>query len=292
MTLRVIHYFPLMKEAQPTPSPMPQGWLDQQTASALRFDPATTEVHIVGDLTIGPTAFLDHWAQDTIFLLRLVEGSARIELTGAPPMKLKAGAFAMLFPGRTLTVKLQAKKNRLVYLSLRGKGVVDAVLRFGFWDRQCEKAVFADEFFAALLALFAERGRNGHDPDVLRLSERILQSLATRVRSSGGNAALCDAVRTIHTMPREKFTAEAAAEILGMTRVTLANVFRRAGFPPPGEYIAQVRTMLAQEMIYDRSLTMRQIARRLGFATATAFTVFFKRRTGLTPRAYRQHPIQ
>lgn len=275
-----------------TSLPLPQGWQDEMSATALCFRPQQTEIHIVGDLLIGPTAFLDCWAQDTVFFLRMVKGAARVDLSDASPISLTEGSFVVLFPGRTLSVALQAKSNRIVYLSLRGPGIVDAVLRLGFWDRQCMKAAFAGDFFDSLLSLFAERQRNGRDPDVLRLCERILHSLASRVRNSGGNAMLCDAVKAINTMPRENFTTEAAAERLGVTRATLTNIFRRAGFPPPGEYIAQVRTMLAKEMIYDNKLTMRQIAGRLGFATPTAFALFFRRRTGVTPTAFRRQPIR
>ncbi|MCM1504490.1 MAG: helix-turn-helix domain-containing protein [Muribaculum sp.] len=53
------------------------------------------------------------------------------------------------------------------------------------------------------------------------------------------------------------------------------------------DFIHAMVTTIAKEMAYDESLSLSEIAYRLGFKYPQHFSRFFKRNTGMTPNQYR-----
>jgi len=256
------------------------------------LDLSRARITNIGDMSTGPHTFFDKWAMDSVFFLRVLEGSAEILETDARPMTVPAGSFVVLFPGRLTTLHLTETHNRMVYVSLRGLGMAEALLRFGYHHRMTACVDYGEEFFNQLFELYAGRPQASRDPDVLGLCQILLTALARRVRNTAGNARLFDAIRQINAMSRDAFTTKSAAAMLGVSRATLDNLFRHGGMPPPGEYIANVRLILAQEALIDTRDTVYEIARRLGFSGPTAFAAFFRRNLGLTPTQYRDRPVR
>ena len=54
------------------------------------------------------------------------------------------------------------------------------------------------------------------------------------------------------------------------------------------DFIHAMVTTIAKEMVYDESLSLSEIAYRLGFKYPQHFSRFFKRNTGMTPNQYRE----
>jgi len=266
-------------------------WNDCQSAATAKLLPSRHEIHFIGVLESQPLSFMDRYPLDTVLFLYTVEGVATITDGDGQTFSLDAGHCTVVFPGHSFSIRLTAPHNRLAYMSLKGAGIVDAVLSFGFCDRGVTNIEFPENFFRELLNLFTGLKNDGRHPNVLKLAERLLDTFALRLRNCGGNAPLFDAVKAINTMPREVFTLEEAAKRLNRSRTSLVNLFKAGGMPSPGEYIARLRTLLAKEMLFDREKSVAQIAAALGFAGTTPFTAFFRRRTGLTPTAFRRRPI-
>lgn len=56
----------------------------------------------------------------------------------------------------------------------------------------------------------------------------------------------------------------------------------------PHQYITAMRIERAKELLKSRSVTLAEIAFRLGFASQSHFTAVFRRRVGVTPNVYRK----
>ena len=83
-------------------------------------------------------------------------------------------------------------------------------------------------------------------------------------------------------------SVEQICEATGVSRSTLDNLFRaHLGRSVAGE-ISRTRLQRSQNLLRHSGLSLAEIARSCGFASATYFGRFFKRETGLTPNAYRR----
>jgi AraC family transcriptional activator of pobA len=86
----------------------------------------------------------------------------------------------------------------------------------------------------------------------------------------------------------ERWTVGHFCEALGTSREHLHAVSMRSFGRPPGLMIRQ-RTMLeARRLLEQSSLSVDQVAQRLGFASAPQFNRFFKTLEGMPPGQYRR----
>jgi len=78
------------------------------------------------------------------------------------------------------------------------------------------------------------------------------------------------------------------AEDLGISRRTFERQFRRLVGHSPSEEIRIRRLDRAKALLADPTVPITAVAAELGFAEAAAFSRFFRRHIGQTPREYRQ----
>lgn len=79
---------------------------------------------------------------------------------------------------------------------------------------------------------------------------------------------------------------DSVATTMGLSRQTLFRRLRAEGVTFE-EVLDQLRRALAIRLVQDRTLTISEIAERLGFSDGTALSRAYKRWTGLSPRAAR-----
>jgi AraC-like DNA-binding protein len=110
-----------------------------------------------------------------------------------------------------------------------------------------------------------------------------------------------------HTLPRSRFRPllewveaqlgepleiPAWAERAGLDPVYYANAFSAEIGAPPHQWLLRRRLERAQEMLWEDDQTVRAIARAVGFQDESYFSRLFRRKVGMTPRAYRQRRVQ
>lgn len=81
---------------------------------------------------------------------------------------------------------------------------------------------------------------------------------------------------------------EEAACVVNMTPAYLSRLFRKEmgiGFV---KYIAQRRMAIANELLKKTNIPIRDVAARVGYASANYFGVAFKKATGVSPQVYRE----
>ena len=143
----------------------------------------------------------------------------------------------------------------------------------------------------------------GHQPGaetvITRLSE-ILFLHAVRdylSRLGDGQAGWLRALRDpqvgqalalIHHQPEERWTVEALARRVGLSRSALSAKFTELVGRPPLRYLTDVRLTKAAALLRTQPATLVAVALSVGYDSEVAFSKAFKRRFGTAPGAYRR----
>jgi AraC-like DNA-binding protein len=128
---------------------------------------------------------------------------------------------------------------------------------------------------------------------------RLLEVLfIDALRSTGGaetspgllrglsDTRLAPALRRIHQDPSGGLSVEALAETSAMSRSAFFERFRKKVGVPPMEYVTAWRMALAKDLLLRQEAPLVEIATRIGYASASAFSVAFTRHVGVTPGVF------
>lgn len=94
---------------------------------------------------------------------------------------------------------------------------------------------------------------------------------------------LARALRAIHAEPALPWTVTGLAAEAGLSRSALFTRFRHEVGVLPMEYLTQWRMALAQDLLRAGRLAIEEVAVRVGYGSASAFSVAFTRRVGRPP---------
>jgi transcriptional regulator GlxA family with amidase domain len=159
------------------------------------------------------------------------------------------------------------------------------------------------------LLLVDVRRPTGTPPEVARWRGEWHQIVAAHERNSPADTALARLalLAVLRFMLEAGSTARLESNVAVQLRalidddvqcqITLADLSRRCGYTPhhvrarfrayygisPHQYRAQSRLNRATSLITDTQLSCKEIAARVGFDSATAFTADFRQRTGMPP---------
>lgn len=92
----------------------------------------------------------------------------------------------------------------------------------------------------------------------------------------------------LHSHYQQKLTLQSLAETFHTNRTTLTQRFRQATGTSITAYLTQLRLRLAASMLQDTSLSIREIAQRVGFKDITHFGRTFRKYFDCTPSEYRE----
>jgi AraC-like DNA-binding protein len=116
---------------------------------------------------------------------------------------------------------------------------------------------------------------------------------ATEGAASCGLRAVADptigaALRLVHERPAEPWTVARLAGAVAMSRSAFAARFAALVGEPPLQYLARWRMTLAARLLRDERRSVAEVAERVGYANAVAFTKAFARTPGGGPGTYRR----
>jgi len=94
------------------------------------------------------------------------------------------------------------------------------------------------------------------------------------------------ALGALHAEPARRWTLEALAAQVGVSRTVLAVRFKALVGDAPMAYLARWRMTLAASRLADGAESVGAIALSLGYESESAFSTAFKRRMGRSPRAW------
>ena len=84
------------------------------------------------------------------------------------------------------------------------------------------------------------------------------------------------------------FSLDALAMQCHVSSRTLMRRFKEAVGDTPNSYLQNLRIEAAKKLLESTGMSSEQIMRRIGYADISSFNRLFQRKTGLTPRSYRQ----
>lgn len=85
----------------------------------------------------------------------------------------------------------------------------------------------------------------------------------------------------------EDFSIPKLGEIVGLHPSYLSRIYKKVTNQSPGQYITALRLNMAKELLRDPAMKIQTVAEKSGLNTASYFTHFFKKHTGMTPQEYR-----
>ena len=89
--------------------------------------------------------------------------------------------------------------------------------------------------------------------------------------------------REIHVDVARHWTVEQLARTAGMSRAVFAERFSRKIGMPPMQYLLEWRVALAKDMLRRERPSLAEVAERVGYQSASAFSTAFTRLTGRSP---------
>ncbi|EPD0170993.1 AraC family transcriptional regulator [Klebsiella variicola] len=155
--------------------------------------------------------------------------------------------------------------------------------------------------FVELLKEEAQADRAGKSFVLARMVEllfieaiRCCGTLATPGLMRGlSDPRVAQAIRLLHQAPARRWTVNALAADCALSRSTLFERFTDLTGMTPMGYLLGWRMTLAMQWLSETGISIADIAERIGYGSASAFSVAFTRYTGISPGKYaRQRATQ
>lgn len=137
--------------------------------------------------------------------------------------------------------------------------------------------------------------RAAREPVLERLIEVLLiealRSSTDTTSAQGLGRGLADerlsgALRAMHAHPGHSWTVADLANGVALSRSAFFARFNRIVGVPPMEYLLAWRMALAKHLLRDGHLAIEDVAVRVGYGSASTFSVAFARRAGIPPARY------
>lgn len=256
------------------------------------------------------------------FYCAILEGGCRLQVQGAGPMELVQGDFVLIPSACGFTVSsmapLPAGQPDSEPVTLPNgefrHGSVDAPadvqLLLGYCSFSSPDAallvsllpqlvhVRGEARLSTLVRLVGEESRAQRPAreEVLALLLEVL--LIEALRSTAGSLAppgllrgladerLAVALRRIHAEVAKPWTVAQLAQEAALSRSVFFERFSRAVGVAPMAYLLGWRMALARSLLRQRDARIADIAERIGYGSASAFSVAFTRHVGLPPARY------
>jgi AraC-like DNA-binding protein len=252
----------------------------------------------------------------------VLEGSCRLAVDGHRPLTLEAGDFVLLpaTPGFTMSgfeaitpqridPKLTAAPTGEVRHGTRG-GRPDVRLLGGYFVFESPDASLLVSLLPPVLhvrglarlaqlvqlvsAESSER-RPGRELVLARLVELLL---IEALRSTPGedtpagllrglaDARLAPALRQLHAHLERPWTVAQLAKAAALSRSAFFERFTRTLGASPMDYLLSWRMALAKDLLRREQLGLTEVAERIGYGSASAFSTAFTRHVGQPPSHY------
>jgi transcriptional regulator GlxA family with amidase domain len=118
-----------------------------------------------------------------------------------------------------------------------------------------------------------------------------LRSAAETTASPGlvrglSDARLAAAIRVMHEHPTRAWTVAELAKEAALSRSTFFERFNRRVGMAPMEYLLTWRMALAKDLLRRNEGRVAEVAQRVGYSSASTFSVAFTRHVGRPPAQY------
>ncbi|ANL25753.1 AraC family transcriptional regulator protein (plasmid) [Rhizobium sp. N113] len=189
---------------------------------------------------------------------------------GAPNARLLVGHFAFGSPDAALLVSLLPR-----IIHIRGDSRLSAIVQLVTDEARAERPG-KNMILARLLEVLLVEALRSNAGEKAPLG--ILRGL--------GDPRLAVAIRRLHENPSKEWTVQQLAGEAALSRSAFFNRFRRTVGLAPMEYLISWRMALARNLLRQEDIGIQEIAERVGYGSASAFSTAFARFAGLPPSRY------
>ena len=157
---------------------------------------------------------------------------------------------------------------------------------------------------ATLVQLVGEESRERRPARDVILARLLEVLLIEALRSTAGTAAspgllrgladerLALAIRQMHASPTRPWTVAQLAKEASLSRSAFFERFSRAVGAAPMEYLLAWRMALAKNLLQRKECGVAEVAERVGYSSASTFSVAFTRYVGLPPTRYAREQME
>ncbi len=225
-------------------------------------------------------------------------GEGKLKLNGTEHI-VKPGMGMLLFPGQKHEYHALSGSWEVDWIIFDGSGAASLFETVGI----AGTSVFALASPDRLLSHMRELLRAALTPQELTLSNyacsailyTILTEIIQRVSAWGSDTVgqqyerLKPVLDYIDQHYAEEITLQSLAELLGVTPEYFCHLFKKTTGIRPIRYVNQVRINKSKQLLLDNvQRSMQDIARQVGFESASYYGAMFKRLERLTPGAFRR----
>jgi len=256
------------------------------------------------------------------FYCMVLDGACRLELDGHESIELRSGDFILIpaaygFAMSSLAPPSEEASETLPIALVTGEfrigdqdGPTDLRMLVGHCTFGSPDAgllvsllpqlvhVRGEPRLATLVQLVRDEFRERRPAREVILAHLIEVLLIEALRSTAGTAAspglvrgladerLAVAIRRMHECPSRAWTVAQLAKEAALSRSAFFERFSRAVGAAPMAYLLAWRMALAKDMLRQNESGVAEIAERVGYGSASAFSVAFTRYVGLPPVRY------
>jgi AraC-like DNA-binding protein len=201
----------------------------------------------------------------------LPDGTYRVGETSDPPdVRMLVGHCSFGSPDAALLVSLLP---RLVHV--RGEPRLTALVQLVVDETRAQRPARDEVLVRLLEALLIEALRSTQG---MATSPGLVRGLA--------DARLAAALRGVHEQPAHAWTVASLAKEAALSRSAFFERFSRAVGMAPMSYLLAWRMALARRLLRDDALGVADVAERVGYSSASTFSVAFTRHVGQPPARY------
>jgi AraC-like DNA-binding protein len=258
------------------------------------------------------------------FYCVVLEGGCRMALDGHAPVVLEEGDFALIPAAFGVVMSSLAPPESAGNSTPVALG--DGLFRIGVQEGPTDLRILAghcqfgspdatllvsllptlvhvrgESRLALLVKLLDDESRQQRPAREVVLAHLLEVLLIEALRSTAGTAAspglvrgladarLAAAIRAMHQDPRRAWTVVGLAKESALSRSTFFTRFNRLVGVTPMAYLLAWRMALAKDLLRRNETGVAEIAERIGYSSASTFSVAFSRHVGSTPSQYGSH---
>jgi AraC-like DNA-binding protein len=260
------------------------------------------------------------------FYCVLLDGSCRLAVDGQEPINLEDGDFVLIPSAYGFTMSSLEPVDDIdtvPVVLLNGEfrlgiqsGPPDVRLLVGYCVFGSPDAallvsllpqlvhVRAERRLATLVQLVGEESRELRPARDVILARLLEVLLIEALRSTAGTQAspglvrgladerLASAIRRMHENPTRSWTVAQLAKEAALSRSAFFERFTRALGVAPMEYLLAWRMAMAKSLLRGKEVAVAEVAARVGYSSASTFSVAFTRHVGLPPTRYAREQLE
>lgn len=232
-------------------------------------------------------------------LIYTISGRGRIGLSSGGEAIVQSGDALLIRPGTPHDYGVEPTRQRWELLWahfhprpawhawLAWPQVAPGMLRLGLSDAEIRRRVRA-RFADADRLCNSTALRHARTFAMNALEEALLWCDLQNPQGSPMDGRVRAATEYLDRNLKQKMTINEVSEHCGLSASRLAHLFRAQVGYTPQQFLEVQRMNRAAQLLEMTSQSIKEIAAEVGFDNPFYFTLRFKKKTGLSPRAYRQ----